>query len=115
MVSSFNRKSKKRLQIPQNKCIRLRLNLGNRDSIDLTRFRQINWLPVKERVNQCVCTLIYKFLNNKVPEYIEDIIKVKERKYNTRNPNMLIRPFCPTNKGQYHTWALSYGKKYRKI
>ena len=52
-----------------------------------------------------ICALIYKLLNNNVPEYIEDIINVKEKKYNTRNPNMLIRPFCPTNKGQK---AISY-------
>jgi len=96
---------KKRLQISQNKCIRFCLNLGCRESISLDKFREINWLPVEERVNQSICTLIYKYLHNNVPEYIEDIFNLKIRKHNTRNPNVLMRPFCPTNMGQK---AISY-------
>ena len=96
---------KKRLQISQNKCIRFCLNLSNRDSIDLTKFNEINWLPVNKRVEQCICTLIYKYVHNNVPEYTEDIFTIKVRKYNTRKPNMLTRPFCKTSNGQK---AISY-------
>ena len=91
---------KKRFQISQNKLIRFCLNLGSRESINLTRFREINWLPVEERVNQCICSLVYKFLNNNVPDYIRDILNIKEKNHKTRNPNMLTRPFCSTKKGE---------------
>ena len=96
---------KKRLQISQNKCIRFCLNLGSRESIGLTKFRDINWLPVEERVKQCICTLIYKYLHNNVPEYIKDIFNAKTKTHNTRNPNLMIRPFCTTKKGEK---AISY-------
>ena len=96
---------KKRLQISQNKCIRFCLNLKNRERIDEAKFIEINWLPVKERYEQCMCTLIYKFFNKNVPEYINDIFRVNIGKYNTRNPNMLKRPFYKTSNGQK---AISY-------
>ena len=96
---------KKRLQISQNKCIRFCLNLNNRERIDEAKFIKINWLPVKERYEQCMCTLIYKFFNNNIPEYINDIFRVNIGKYNTRNPNMLKRPFYKTSNGQK---AISY-------
>ena len=101
----LSEKMKKRLQISQNKCIRFCLSLGSRESVGLTKFRDINWLPVEDRVNQCICALIYKYLHNNVPGYIRDIFNVKEKRHNTRNPNMLIRPFCSTKKGQA---AISY-------
>ena len=47
-----------------------------------------------------MCTLIYKFFNKNVPEYINDIFRVNIGKYNTRNPNMLKRPFYKTSNGQ---------------
>ena len=96
---------KQKLQISQNKCIRYCLNLSHRDRIDSFRFQEINWLPVNKRVEQCICMLIYKYLHNNVPKYIEDIFTVKVTKYNTRNPYMLTRPLCKTSNGQK---AISY-------
>ncbi len=60
---------------------------------------------MKERFEQCVCTLIFKFLSNNVPEYIKEMFTVNNGKYNTRNPNMLKRPFYKTSNGQK---AISY-------
>ena len=96
---------KHRLQVSQNKCIRFCLHLNNRDSITKTKFIDINWLPVKQRFEQCICSLIYKYLNNDVPEYIEDMFTLNQEKYYTRNPNMLKRPFYSTSNGQK---AISY-------
>ena len=80
---------KNRLQVSQNECIRFCLNLNNGASIDNTKFIEINWLPVKKRYEQCVCTLIYKYFQNNVPEYINDIFTKNVTKYDTRNSNML--------------------------
>ena len=55
----------KKLQTTQNKCIRFYLQLGNRSHIGVTEFKQINWLPIKERFGQCICSTVFKFLNNK--------------------------------------------------
>ena len=47
-----------------------------------------------------MCTLIYKFFSDNVPEYITEIFRVNIGKYNTRNPNMLKRPLYKTSNGQ---------------
>ena len=91
---------KNRLQVSQNKCIRFCLNLNNRTSIDKTKFIEINWLPVENRYEQCIGTLIYKYFHNNVPEYINDMFTLNVRKYNTRNPNILKRPPYKTSNGQ---------------
>ena len=96
---------KDRLQVSQNKCIRFCLNLSNRASIDNSKFKEINWLPVEKRYEQCVCTLIYKYFHNNVPGYINDIFTVNKTRYNTRNSNMLKRPLCKTSNGMK---AISY-------
>ena len=96
---------KHRLQVSQNKCIRFCLNLNNRASVDNTKFIEINWLRVEKRYEQCVCTLIFKYFQNNVPEYIHDIFTKNMTKYNTRNSNMLKRPPCKTSKGMK---AISY-------
>ena len=96
---------KYRLQVSRNKCIQFCLNLNNRASIDSTKFIEINWLRVEKRYEQCVCTLIYKYFQNNVPEYIHDIFTKNMTKYNTRNSNMLKRPPCKTSKGMK---AISY-------
>ena len=52
---NLNKKFKKKVQIAQNKCIRFCLFLGNRTHIGVNEFRKINWLPTRERFEQCVC------------------------------------------------------------
>ena len=44
-----------KIQCAQNKCIRFCLNLNNRAHLDKKEFKDINWLPINERVNQRVC------------------------------------------------------------
>ena len=105
MVSFVNKSLKHRLQVSQNKCIRFCLNLNNRANVDNTKFIEINWLRVEKRYEQCVCTLIYKYFQNNVPEYIHDIFTKNMTKYNTRNSNMLKRPPCKTSKSMK---AISY-------
>ena len=47
-----------------------------------------------------MCTLIYKFFENNVPKYINDIFRENTGKYNARNPNMLKCPYYKTSNGQ---------------
>ena len=54
----------------QNKCIRFCLKLGDRKSITVKEFEKINWLPIHERVNQCILSCIYKFHAKKASDYM---------------------------------------------
>ena len=51
-----------------NKCIRFCLKL-----MEKNHFKEINWLPTEERMNQRICVNVYKFFNHISPTYISDI------------------------------------------
>ena len=54
---NLNKGLKKKVQTSQNKCIRFCLNMGNRDHVGVKEFKKINWLPTKERFEQCITKL----------------------------------------------------------
>ena len=62
-----------KVQVCQNKCIRFCLSLDNRSHIGAEEFRAINWLPVKDRFEQCVNVHIFKQQNNLAPKYMSEI------------------------------------------
>ena len=95
-----------KIQCAQNKCIRFCLRLQNRTHLDKKEFKDIDWLPIKQRVHQQICVLAYNCFNKMSPSYMSDIfipnIVVKE----TRNSQHSFKvPFCKTNVGQN---SLSY-------
>ena len=58
---NLNKNLKTCLQAAQNKCTRFCLKLGDRKSITVKEVDPINWLPIHERVKQCIHSCIYKF------------------------------------------------------
>ena len=64
---------KMKVQTCQNKCIRFCLNMGNRDHIGVNEFKKINWLPTKERFEQCVLVSIYNYFSNLAPKYFSEM------------------------------------------
>ena len=53
------------------------LQLGSRSYIGIKEFEQINWLPVSERFNQCICLNAFNFFNENCPlsVFIYDLCK----------------------------------------
>ena len=51
----------------------------------IEQFRDINWLPIKYRVNQCIAVTAYNFKNNLSPAYMSDIY------LNNNDPNVRTR------------------------
>ena len=64
---------KNKLQTAHNTCIRFFLGMERRSHIGLNHFEKINWLPVKNRVDQCIAVTAYNFKNNLSPVYISYI------------------------------------------
>ncbi len=58
---NLNQCLKNKLQTSQNKCIRFCLQLGNRSHIGMEEFKNINWLSVTDRFNQCVSASVLNF------------------------------------------------------
>ena len=87
----------------QNKCIRFCLNLGNRHHISANNFKEINWLPTKERFQQCVCVSTFKFWKNQSPAYMSDIYNKIDYFHDTRKSHLRLdlptRDTCSGLKG----------------
>ena len=91
----------KKIQTSQNKCIRYCLKLGNRAHIGIDEFRKINWLPTKERFEQCICVNIFKFFNKTSPAYSSEIYHILDQRQNTRSSKHKLKlPLRTSNIGQ---------------
>ena len=97
---NLNKKLKKKVQVSQNKCIRFCLNLENRAHIGANEFKSINWLPTKNRFEQCILSNIYNFFNNNAPSYIAELYLPAKQFHATRTSfQKLILPNKSTNRG----------------
>ena len=57
---NLSKKLENRIQTSQNKCIRFCLQLDKMSHISQKEFEAINWLPFKERYNQCANSIVFK-------------------------------------------------------
>ena len=99
---NLTEKTKKKIQIMQNKCIRFCLRLDNMQHRSLAEFRSINWLPTKERVHQSINAITFKFANKNCPFYLNEIFEFASQcRIDTRNSFAKLKhPFRKTNMGQ---------------
>ena len=96
----LTKKFRKKIQVAQNKCIRFCLNLGESSHIGATEFKAINWLPTKERFEQCVCVGIFNFFAKSAPSYISEMyFPVEQSQVTRRSFNKLRIPNQKTNRG----------------
>ncbi len=94
---------KSKLQIAQNKCIHYCLFLNNREGIRYKHLKEINWLPVKDRVNQFIAASVYKFINNLASVYMADIFvksNISRRTTRSFNESNLVLPRRVNGYGQ---------------
>ena len=82
------------------------LKLNNRDHVGVKEFREINWLPTKERFEQCVCANIFKFFKNMSTTYTSELYQPSNHGHNTRRSN--CRPQLPYKNTSYGHEALSF-------
>ena len=61
----------------------------------------MNWLPTKERFEQCTATNVFKFFGNSAPPYMSEIFSPVGQGWITRrSKNKLNLPFRKTKTGQ---------------
>ena len=73
--------------------------MGNRDHVGVQEFKKINWLPTKERFEQCLLVSIYQFFNKMAPEYLVEMYYPVEQGQKTRfSFQKLILPCRTTNR-----------------
>ena len=102
MVPKLNTKTKKKLQIIQNKCIRFCLQLDKMSTISHKEFKDLNWLPVITRFEQYVISIVFKFINGNCPYYLNEVFEfAPEGNVRLRNSFLKLNgPFRNTNTGQ---------------
>ena len=85
----------------QNKCIRFCLKLDKMPDISRKEFRLINWLHVNKRVDQCINTITYNFVNSTYFYISEWNFWIRHTLQDIQyNYSKLKNPFCKTNMGQ---------------
>ena len=99
---NLTKKLKNRIQTSQNKCIRFCLQLDKMTHMSHKEFEILNWLPVTERFNQCINSVVFKYVNNQCPNYLNEVFQTAPENNNqTRGSFLKIKcPFCKTNIGQ---------------
>ena len=68
--TSLTQKMKNKIQITQNKCIRYCLQLDKMTHISKNEFETLNWLPVKDRFNQSINSIVFKYFTKQYPREI---------------------------------------------
>ena len=98
---NLSQKLKQKLQVTQNKCIRFCLQLPSRTRLTFQHHEKINWLPIKERVDQCILSHVFKSLNNNSPIYMKGLFKTAlQSNISTRQAfSRLNQPLRKTNMG----------------
>ena len=43
--------------------------------ISPNEFEKLNWLPVSDRINQCILSTTFKFVNDIGPNYLEEVFQ----------------------------------------
>ena len=65
-------------------------------------FETLNWLPMTERFDQCINSIVFKYVNNQCHNYLNEVFQTApEKNIQTRGSFLKLKcPFCKTNAGQ---------------
>ena len=109
---NLTQKMKNKIQIKQNKCIQYCLQLDKMTHISKKEFETLNWLPIKNRFNQSIYSIVFKYFTKQCPRYLNEFFELaylNNLKIANSYPK-LICPFRKTNMGQnalsFH-WSLN--------
>ena len=69
---NLTQKLKKKFQVMQNKCVCFGLQLDKMSKISHKELKDLNWLPVFNRFEQCVVSIVFKFINDNCPHYLNE-------------------------------------------
>ena len=72
---NLNEKLKNKIQTTQNKRVRFCLSLDNMAHISQNEFEKLNWLPISERINQCILSTTFKFVSDIGPNYLNEVFQ----------------------------------------
>ena len=104
---NLTEKMKNIIQIKQNKCIRYCLQLDKMTHISKNEFETLNWLPVKDKFNQSINSIVCKYFTKQCPSYLNEVFELACSK-NLRTRNSYLKLICPFRKSNMGQNALSF-------
>ena len=69
-------------------------------------FETLNWLPVTERFNQCINSIVFKYVNNQCPNYLNEVFQTAPE--NNIQTISFLKLKCPFRKTKVGQMALPY-------
>ena len=60
---NLTQRMKNKIQITQNKCIWYCFQLDKMTHVSKNEFETLNWLPIKDRYNQSINSIVFKYFN----------------------------------------------------
>ena len=75
MAPKLNTKTKKEASSYAKQCTHFCLQLENIFTISHNEFKDLNWLPVITRFEQCVISIVFKFINGNCPYYLNEVFE----------------------------------------
>ena len=86
----------------QNRCIRFCLQLDKLSTIFHKEFKDLNWFSGITRFEQCVISIVFKFINDSYPYHLNEVFECAPNGNISLGNNFLKfkRPFQNTNTGQ---------------
>ena len=83
------------------------LQLDKMTHISHKEFETLNWLLVTERFNQCINSIVFKYVNDQCPNYLNEVFQTApESNIQTRGGVLKLK--CPFRKINAEKMALSY-------
>ena len=76
---NLSKKLNNKIQTTQDKCVRFCPNLDKMAHILQNEFEKLNWLPISDRINQCILSATFKFLNGIGPNYLNEVFQWAEQ------------------------------------
>ena len=99
-VLLVSKKIRKKIQVTQNKFVCFCSKRNSRHHVGVKEFKEIYWLPTKERVDQRVATNIFKYWKGTSPFYVNEMFAPYRNIYKTRSVMALEIPLRKSNLGQ---------------
>ena len=95
---NVTQKLKKKLQVMQNKCIHF-CQLEKISTVSHKEIKDLNWLPVTNRFEQCVILIVFKFINSNCLYYLNEVFQFAPKGNISLRNNFLKlkKPFQNTN------------------
>ena len=85
LLGLVSKKIRRKIHFTQNKYIRFCLKRNSRRHVGAKEFKEINWQPKKERVEQRVSTTLFKYWKGTSPFYVNELFVPSRNIYKNRS------------------------------